>query len=408
MQACGCIDDFVYFYKNSEMKRSIILLLPLLTAFLGFLALSSCTGQSADEKNDPADRYFLVGTYTGTMPGSNVPDSGIYIFRMNGITGALSQVSAGPFTVNPSYLAVHPSKRYVYAVNENELGELSSFSLDTVSMQLRLLNRVSSEGSYPCHISISRDGRFVFTANYGSGTVASFPLLDLGLLGEAVSTDQHQGSGPVKGRQEGSHAHMIIPGPEENSVWSSDLGTDRVYRYITDPVTGLLSQKGLPVATIPGSGPRHLAFHPAGNPLYVLNELSGTVEVFALPGTPDSLTRLQTISTLPAGDSSFAGCADIHLTPDGNYLYVSNRADINNLAIYRVDSLSGTLSLLGHQSTAGKSPRNFAIDPSGSFLLVANQKSNNIVVYKINKGTGLLEETGFATAIPAPVCLVFL
>jgi 6-phosphogluconolactonase len=398
----------VYFYKNFEMKRSIIFLLPFLPAFWGIIALSSCTGQSSYENNDPSDRYFLVGSYTGTMPGSNVADSGIFVLRMNGSTGALSRVSAGPFTANPSYLAVHPSKQYVYSVNENEQGELSSFSLDTVSMRLRFLNKVSSEGSYPCHISISRTGRFVFAANYGSGTVASFPVGDLGLLGEAISVDQHHGSGTDKNRQEGPHAHMIIPGSDENTVWSSDLGTDRVYRYQADPVTGLITQKDLPIATKPGSGPRHLAFHPSGSPLYVLNELNGTVEVFALPGTSDSLIRLQTISTLPAGDSSFAGCADIHLTPDGKYLYASNRADINNLAIYRVDSLSGSLSLLGHQSTAGKSPRSFAIDPTGTFLLVANQKSNNIVVYKINKGTGLLEETGFATAIPAPVCLVFL
>lgn len=390
------------------MQRTGITFLRILGAFSGFLTLFSCTGQSPNEKNNPSDRYFLTGTYTGTMPGKSIADSGLFIFRMNGTTGAVSLVSAGPFTGNPSFLAIHPSRQYVYSVNENEKGELSSFSLDTVSMQLRFLNRVSSQGTYPCHISISRDGRFVFAANYGSGTVASFPVRDSGLLGEAVSTDQHQGSGPDKSRQEGPHAHMIIPGPEENTAWSSDLGTDRVYCYIVDPVTGLLSQKNLPVAGWPGSGPRHMAFHPSGSPLYVLNELNGTIEVFASPETSDSVKRIQSISTLPAGDSSFAGCADIHLTPDGNYLYASNRADINNLAIYRVDSLSGTLKLLGHQSTAGKSPRNFAIDPSGSFLLVANQKSNNIVVYKINHATGLLEETGFATAIPAPVCLVFL
>jgi 6-phosphogluconolactonase len=398
----------MYFYKNIAMKRSGNLLLLLLLIISGNYCLISCSGRSAKGDNEPADRYILVGSYTGTMPEKSVADSGIYIFRLNGSTGALSQVSAGPFTVNPSFLVVHPAKRFVFSVNESEKGELSSFSLDTLTMHLHFLNRVSSRGSYPCHMSISRDGRFVYAANYGSGTVASFPVSDLGILGEAVSVDQHQGSGPNKERQEGPHAHMIIPGPEENTVWSSDLGTDRVYRYHADPVSGVLTQQSLPLSTIPGSGPRHLAFHPSGNPLYVLNELNGSIEVYSLPGTPGGPERLQTISTRQAGDSSFAGCADIHLTPDGQFLYASNRAELNTLAIYRVDSLSGILSLLGHQSTAGKSPRNFAIDPSGTFLLVANQQSNNIVVYKINKGTGLLEETGFATAVPAPVCLVFL
>ncbi|MFN8207963.1 MAG: lactonase family protein [Bacteroidales bacterium] len=390
------------------MRIFIMPLLHALSALAGIMLLNSCSGQSASEKNDPADKYFLVGTYTGTLPPGNVADSGIFIYRMNGSTGALSQISAGPFTTNPSFLAVHPGKRFVYAVNENQNGEISSFILDTIQMQLRFLNKVSSEGSYPCHLSVSHDGKFVFTANYGSGTVVFLPVTNSGMLAKAVWSDQHQGSGPDKNRQEGPHAHMIIPGTDENTAWSSDLGTDRVYRYNIDPISGMISQKNLPLATIPGSGPRHLAFHPSGNPLYILNELNGTIEVFSTPGNPDSLKRMQAISTLPAGDTSFAGSADIHLTPDGRYLYASNRADINTLAIYRVDSISGILSLLGHQSTAGKSPRNFAIDPSGSFLLVANQKSNNIVVYKINQGTGLLEETGFSTAVPAPVCLVFL
>jgi 6-phosphogluconolactonase len=191
-------------------------------------------------------------------------------------------------------------------------------------------------------------------------------------------------------------------------VFSTDLGTDQVYRYTLDSTSGILSLSGEPIATMPGAGPRHLAFHPSGDPMYVLNELNGSIEVFSGQGQADSLRRIQVISTLPTHDSSFAGCADIHLTPDGSFLYASNRAEINSLAIYRVNPSTHTLQLVGHQSTAGRTPRNFVIDPTGTFLLVANQHSNNIVVYRINRGTGLLEETGFAAAVPSPVCLVFV
>jgi 6-phosphogluconolactonase len=256
-------------------------------------------------------------------------------------------------------------------------------------------------------VSIDQSGRFVMAANYNNGSIALLPIEQNGSLGNAIFTDQHQGHGPVPDRQNGPHAHMITQSAN-SFVYYTDLGLDQIFIYSLNSSKGTLQPTNSNVHTGPGTGPRHLAFHPVQPWAYVVGELNGTIECFSVNNSTGALTRFQVISTLPSGETKPAASADIHVTPDGKYLYASNRGDINNIAIYVIDQDTGTLRLLGHQSTKGRTPRNFAIDPSGKFLLVANQDSNNVVTFKIDPANGKLIDTGEKASIPNPVCLKFL
>jgi 6-phosphogluconolactonase len=350
---------------------------------------------NAPVETEKCDLLF-IGTYTQL----------IYVYKMDTLTGALSQVCTSPQTSNPSYLAIHFNKKWLYAVNEYS-GTISSFSFDSVQNQITFINSMSSQGDDPCYVSIDKTGRYVMTANYNSGSVAVLPIGNNGALGQATSVDQHSGSGPVAGRQDGPHAHMIIQA-DNHFVYNTDLGIDKILIYTLDTINGKIQDIGKDASAISGAGPRHIAFHPTKPWMYVVCELNGTVEAFTVDNSSGALTRFQTISTLSAGDTSAAASADIHITPDGKYLYASNRGEINNIAIYAISQDSGKLSLLGHQSTLGRTPRSFVIDPTGTFLLVANQDDNNIVTFKINSSNGLLIETGIQTSVPSPVCLKFL
>ena len=346
---------------------------------------------------------LFIGTYT-----KNSKSKGIYLYEMNRKTGAVSYVSTCE-TVNPSYLAIHSNKQWLFAVSEVEgdkqksTGVISAFKIDTIKKQLTFINSVSAQGNGPCYVSIDRTGNFAMLANYGSGNVAVFPINKDGSLKEASSTHQHIGKGPNP-RQEGPHAHMIIPGLG-NYIYSTDLGTDKIIQYSLDNQGKLTLVKEISANS--GAGPRHLTFHSNQKWVYVINELNGTIEASNLNKSTGNFTRFQAISTLPEGQSVFAGSADIHITPSGKYLYASNRAEVNNIAMYSINQSSGELKIIGHQTVFGKAPRNFVIDPTGTFLLVANQDSNNVITFRIDSGSGKLIETGLQSEIPKPVCLKF-
>ncbi len=347
---------------------------------------------------------LFVGTYT-----KNSKSKGIYLYEMNRRTGALSYVNTCE-TVNPSYLAIHPIKKWLYAVsevggdNQKSKGVISAFKIDTIKKQLTFINSVSAQGNGPCYVSIDRTGKFAMLANYGSGNVAAFPINKDGSLKEASSTHQHLGKGQNP-RQEGPHAHMIIPGLS-NYIYSTDLGTDKIIQYTLDNQGKLILVKEIMAKS--GAGPRHLTFHSNQKWVYVINELNGTIEASNLNKSTGDFTRFQTISTLPEGQSVFAGSADIHISPSGKYLYASNRAEVNNIAMYSINQNTGELKIIGHQTVFGKAPRNFVIDPTGTFLLVANQDSDNVITFRIDSATGKLIETGLRCEIPKPVCLKFI
>ena len=344
--------------------------------------------QATTEKTD----LVFIGTYTS---GSS---TGIYVYKMDTLTGSLSYICSSPNTSNPSYLAIHPNKKWLYAVNENSSGTISAFSFDSVQNKIAFINSTSSQGNGPCYISIDNTGKFVLVANYNSGNVTVCPINSNGSLGAASSTDQHAGTSP--------HAHMIIQAAN-NFVYNTDLGDDKIFIYSLDTLNGHITSTGNDVSTISGAGPRHIAFHPTQPWIYVVCELKGLIEEYSMNNSSGVLSYIDTISTLPSGSSS-PSSADIHITPDGKYLYASNRGTYNNIAMYTINQSTGELSLIGYQAVGGTNPRGFVIDPSGKFLLVACQDNSKIITFKINSSNGKLVTTGIQITVPNPVCLKFL
>lgn len=361
---------------------------------------------------DTSSMILYVGTYTEKEAHVEGKATGIYIYSLDRVSGKLSYIGNSPATINPSYIDIHPSGKWIYAVNEigkqNEsTGTVSVFKLIRDGRAMEFINSVSSEGNYPCFIRVDQTGKFAMTANYGSGTVALLPINADGSLGHAVSVDQHEGSGLLS-RQEAPHAHMIINSSDNRFAYSCDLGTDQIYIYRFDTEQGQLIPSGNHYSTQPGSGPRHLTFHPFKNFAYVINELNGTIECMQVDSLTGDLSRFQIISTLADGNGREAASADIHVTPSGHYLYASNRGGFNNIAMYSIHDQTGELTLIGHQDVKGKTPRNFVIDPSGTYLLVANQNTDNVVTFRIDPATGKLTDMGVESNIPTPVCLKFL
>jgi 6-phosphogluconolactonase len=356
------------------------------------------------------DWIMYVGTYT------QAPSKGIYAYRFQSATGKVTPMGTAGLaaeTENPSFLAVHPNQRFLYAVNEisryegREAGSVSAFSIDRASGTLTLLNRVSSRGGGPCHVSVDRSGKWLFTANYGGGSVAAFPLQDDGRLGEASAFFQHAGASVNKARQSGPHAHDVVVSPDNRFVLAADLGLDRVFTYRLDAAAGGLAPAEPRFAAIsPGSGPRHLAFRPDGRFAYVLNEMKSGVVAFRYDAGRGTLAELQTLSTLPEGFSGDSSGAEIVMHPGGRFLYASNRGH-DSIAIFRIDAVKGTLTSVDRVSTQGKTPRSFAIDPSGRFLVAANQNSGTLVIFRIDQQTGRLAPTETALQVPSPVSIVF-
>jgi 6-phosphogluconolactonase len=347
-----------------------------------------------------------VGTYTTGK------SEGIYLYRLNLSSGELKHVATTSRVVNPSFLALAPGRRYLYAVNEVEdfegkkSGAVSSFAVDQRTGELRLLNQQPSLGADPCYVDVDAAGRFVLIANYTGGNVAVFPVQRDGSLGQATDMKQARGSSVNRERQEGPHAHCILLDSANRFAYSCDLGTDKIMIFRFDARNGkLLPNKPPWVQTKPGEGPRHLAFHPSGKYVFVLNELHSTVTAFTRDPEKGSLKELQTLTTLPKDFTGTNTSADIHVSPDSRFLYCSNRGH-DSIAIFGINPRGG-LSPIGHESTRGMTPRNFAIDPTGAFLLVANQKSDNIVVFRLDQRTGRLSSTGQTAEVPSPVCLKF-
>jgi 6-phosphogluconolactonase len=349
-----------------------------------------------------------VGTYT--RGGSE----GIYIYSMNPSTGALEFVSTLGGVKNPSFLAIHPGRRHLYAVNEvQELngkssGAVSAFRIDPATGGLSYLNRQASLGSGPCHLTVDRTGRFVVVANYGGGSVAVLPINDEGALEEATDFVQHVGSSVDPRRQSGPHAHSVTLDPTNRYVFAADLGLDKVLIYLLDLGQGTLQPNDQAwVEVKAGAGPRHFAFHPSGRAAYLICEMDSTLIVFACGSPPGTLRKVQSLSALPKGFEGTSYAADLHVAPSGKFVYGSNRGH-DSIAVFRVEDETGRLTLVGHQPTLGRTPRGFAVDPTESYLLVANQDSNTVVTFRVDQDTGMLTATGHVAEVPTPVCLKVL
>jgi 6-phosphogluconolactonase len=353
------------------------------------------------------DKYRIyIGTYTGK--GSK----GIYRCELDLSTGKLSQPELAGEVVSPSFLALHPSGKFLYAVGEiNDFqgkkgGAVSAFAIDPASGNLTLLNQQSSKGDGPCHLVVDKAGKNVLVANYGGGSAAVLPIAADGKLGEATAFVQHEGKSINKQRQGEPHAHSINLDAANHFAFVADLGLDKVLIYKFDADKGTITRNDPPAANIePGSGPRHFAFHPNGKHAYVIDELANTVTVLSYNAEHGALTPIQTAATLPEGFSKPSYCAEVVVHPSGNFLYGSNRGH-DSIAIFAIGS-DGLLIPKGQQGEGIKTPRNFNIDPSGQWMLVANQDSNSVIVFAIDPKTGALAPTGNKIEVGRPVCVKF-
>jgi 6-phosphogluconolactonase len=357
------------------------------------------------------EKYFVyVGTYT--EEGSK--SKGIYAYRFDAVTSELSPIGLVAETINPSFLAVHPNHRFLYAVNEvthykgQNSGAVSAFAIDRATGKLTFLNEASSRGADPCYLTVDRTGKYLLVANYTGGNVATFPIFENGRLGEASAFVQHSGHGTNPERQEGPHAHSIDLSPDNHFALVDDLGLDELLVYRFDSAKGSLTPNDPKFAKLdPGAGPRHFAFHPNGKFAYVISEMQGSVTVFSYDPASGALHSLQTISTLPKNFNGTIEDAEIEVHPSGKFLYASNRGH-DSIAVFAIDVTKGTLTPVDYVPTGGKTPRSFEIDPTGSLLFTANQDSNTIVVFRIDAQTGRLTPAGKVLEVSKPVCVKFV
>lgn len=377
-------------YKNQGKHVSL---------FLFLLFPGALHGQSRDQ-------HLLIGTYTSGA------SEGIYVYKFNSKTGVLTPAYTAAGVANPSFLTASADGSRVYAVNElggGAEGEVSAFQFDQMTGKLTFINKQAAGGGAPCYLTLSPDGTFLFSANYSGGNVAAFPVRSNGSLGPAAQVVQHQGHSLNPQRQEGPHAHSVVFSPDGKFLFAADLGTDRIYRYHYDPslAGGPLRPAEPAYFTVrPGGGPRHLIFSADGTMAYVVMELTGEVSVFQYEEG-----ILKPVQQVPMTDPAFngeSGAAEIRLSPDGRYLYASNRGDANEIAIYSVDPATGTLSLEGRRPSGGKTPRNFLITPDGEFLLAANQNSDQVVLFKRDIRTGQFVESGKTLTVGNPVYLLMV
>lgn len=376
-----------------RFKRSITLLSILITFFQ--------ISQAQKVKNE--NYNLLIGTYT-----SSGKSEGIYVYDFNINTGANSYKSKATGITNPSYLAISRNGKKVYSVSEagRGKGSITAFDFDPASGELKLINSVTSGGDGPCYVEVDNSDKYVFSANYGGGSLAAIRVNEDGSLNDDVQSIQHEGSSVHKDQTK-PHVHTVVLSPDNKYLLVTDLGTDKVHTYrftpggrdALSPVTPAF------VSTKAGAGPRHLTFHPNRKFVYVVNELNGSVDAFSYKD--GKLTSLQTITMLRQGFNGTIEAADIHCSGDGKFLYASNREESNEIVIYRI-AKNGKLKFAGRQSVLGKAPRNFVIVPGGKYLLVANQNSDEIVVFRRNAKTGLLTDTGSRIEIGRPVCLKFV
>lgn len=369
---------------------------------LGILSVAAAAVWAAG----PSAYWVYFGTYTGGKSTSK----GIYVARLDARTGQLSDPELAAEATNPSFVALHPSGRFLYAVGEmggQKGGAVSAFAIDAAGGKLTPLNQASSRGSGPCHLNVDKTGRYVLAVNYGSGSTTAIAILDDGRLGESTAFIQHSGSSVNPKRQQGPHAHSVNLSPDNRFAVVADLGLDQLLVYRFDAAKGTLEANEPPYAKVaPGAGPRHFAFHPNGRLAYVINELASTVTAFSWDARRGALSEIQTVSTLPKDFSGENYCAEVVVHPNGRFLYGSNRGH-DSIAVFSIDR-QGKLTPIEHVPTQGKFPRNFAIEPGGAYMLVANQNSNNVVVFRIDSKSGRLTATGREISIGAPVCVRYL
>jgi 6-phosphogluconolactonase len=372
------------------------------------IGLAPSEGVAADHPEAQKYRVY-IGTYTNTA------SRGIYLLELDLASGALTPRGLAGESVNPSFLAVHPSRRFLYAVGETgefngqKSGAVSAFTIDAASGTLSLLNQQPSRGQGPCYATVDRAGKNVLVANYGSGSVACLPIGGDGRLAPASSFVQHEGTSIDPQRQKEPHAHSINLDVANRYAIAADLGLDKLLVYRFDPASGSLTRNDPPFARVaPGSGPRHFAFHPDGRHAYVINEMLCTVTAFDYDPERGELSEIQTLSTLPEGPrAKNYSTAEVQVHPSGRFVYGSNRGH-NSIAIFAVDTASGRLRPAGHQATEGKTPRNFGIDPTGRYLLAANQDSGTVVCFRIHPQSGQLQPTGQVAEVPRAVCVKFI
>lgn len=347
-----------------------------------------------------------VGTYTGPK------SKGIFVFQMDGQTGMLTPLGLAGETRNPAFLDIDPRHKLLFAINEigrfegKPAGAVTAFSINPANGMLTQLSQHSSAGSGPCHVLVDAAGRNILVANYGGGSVTVLPIEPDGHLGDQTAFIQDTGKSVNPGRQEGPHAHCMVLDAANRFAFACDLGLDKILIYRFDSEHGTLTPNEPPfVALKPGSGPRHMVFHPNGREAYVISELKSTITRFTYNARRGVLTEEQTISTLPNDFKSRNYPAEIAVHPSGKFLYGSNRGH-DSIAIFSIDSVTGALTSIGYEPTRGKTPRNFAIDPSGEYLVAANQDSNNLAVFRIDPATGRLKFVATAD-VPAPACVRF-
>lgn len=354
----------------------------------------------AQKNKTPSSYDVVIGTYTKGQ------SKGIYVYRFYPQSGKLAYLNEVDGVSNPSYVCVAHNNKFIYSVNEDgKNGGVSSFTFNPVDGAMKFLNRQPSQGTDPCYISVDDDQRNVFVANYTSGSLAVLPVNKDGSLQPVSQLIQDEGKGPNADRQEGPHVHTAYFSPNEKYLLYSDLGTDKVnicrYRPSNPkPLTKISS-----FSVHPGNGPRHMVFSPNHKYLYLVQEMGSAINVYDYDG--DKVKEVQTLSMLPTGFKGTNGAAAIHITPDGHFLYATDRLEASAINCYSINPDNGKLTFMERHLTYGKNPRDFTIDPTGKWLLVANQDSDNVVVFKINPGTGTLSSTGIQVQIGNPVCLKF-
>ncbi len=374
---------------------------------LSSILVASLALASSVHAGDTSLVYF--GTYTNAKSGSK----GIYVSKFNSATGELSAPELAAETGSPSFLEIHPSKKFIYAVGEMGTpgakgGGVSAFCVSLPSGKLTPINQVSAVGQGPCHVNIDKTGKLAMIANYGGGSCASYAIKDDGSLSEAASFHQHTGSGGDPKRQAGPHAHSVNFSPDNKFAFVCDLGLDRVNIYKIDPATGKTEPHG-EGKVAPASGPRHFAFHPNGKFAFVNNEMSMTESSFSYDAAQGALTEVSTVSTIPEADRSQKGLstAETRVHPNGKFVYASNRGH-DTIAVFSCDAATGKLKLLDNVNCEGQTPRNFNLDPSGKWLIVAHQGSNSVALFKVDQETGKLSFTGTKHEVGGPCCVRFL
>jgi 6-phosphogluconolactonase len=397
--------------------------------FIGVLALLAGGTASAQDK----DYFVYFGTYTGfrfvrhstTQGVGESRSKGIYVSRFNAATGALSEPKLAAEITNPSFITVSPDQRFLYAVTEDPLSVgppldhasyVSAFAIDAATGNLRLLNTLPTGGTSTCFISTDKTGKYVLMANFGSGSVSVIKLKEDGSLGELTSFIQNIGHSVNPAIQTSPHPHSILVSPDNRYVIVSDLGLDKILIFHFDVKTGELSPPDPPFATVkPGGGPRHFAFSPSGKFAYQLSEMSGIVDAFAWDATRGTLTNLQSSETIPPGFAGENHSAEIAVSADGKFLYESNRRNTGDtgwgpdtIGVFAIDPEKGTLTPVEQAPSGAIMPRNFAIDPTGAYLLAAHQFSNKVIVFKIDRATGRLQKTGNEIELDVPVCIQFV